>query len=1238
MDAWNALASAFEDKGVNRRCVLLGKLFDIKLKNCNSMEGYVTQVLTAAQDIAATGKPLDDDLIATLLLRGLTPEYKAMRLALENTGVELTSDYIKMKLLQEEYNPNLRNAATSDNAFVSHFKPKKKQEGYKQSSNNTSSQQQKIKGACFVCNKKGHRAAECFKNPNRGNFKKSESEDRSMFAALTANMGNQKWYVDSGATTHMTCNKDWLINYKRSMETKTITCANNEKLRSEGTGKVEVMLQGRSGVTTIDNVTYVPNLSGNLLSVNKLANKGFTTIFSSEGCNMYLTNDDVIKGNPVASAVEESGLYRLNCTEVGQVQNAMLTSVESRQNLWHRRLGHLGIKNMELLKDMVDGLDFTKENHVKPCLSCFKGKQTRLPFVSTGKSRAKDILELVHSDVCGPMPVESWGGSRYFVMFIDDKSRKTFVYLIKHKSEVKDKFREFKALVEKQTGKSIKAIRTDNGLEYVCNDLQCFFKENGIRHQLTVEYNPEMNGVSERANRTIVEKARSMLQDAGLSSKYWGEAVNTAVYLKNRCPTKAVNGMVPEESWTGRRVSLDHLKVFGAKAFVHIPHQKRTKWDSKSQEMIMVGYCEDSKAYRLIDPEKPQKVKKERNVKFLEDCESVSRKIEQKSAEESPELMVAPLTEPSDQEILEKHVQLLTESEDEVEEIKASDGETTDEYQPADDSSSEIMSGDVDRTNEPVQHKRRYPTRERKQKRDDDMLYSFSALNSTDPKTIDEAYCRRDKEQWEKAMREEMVALNTNKTWDLVDRPNDKNVVKNKWVFKLKVGNDGPTKYKARLVARGFSQKPGEDFYDTFAPVVKSTMMRVLFGLAAELDLDIHHVDITTAFLNAALREEIYMEQPEGFVQRGYEDKVCKLRKAIYGLKQAARSWNQNIHDFLEKIGFEKSKYDACVYLKRNKGRLVIIGLHVDDFYIFSNDKQETQRTKDEIGKRFKMKDLGTLKECLGIKVTRNMRKSVVELNEAKYVKELLKRFNMEDCMPVGTPLEVNNKLEKEKGQLGKNPYQELTGALMYLAIWTRPDISHAVSYLSQFNTCHNDQHWSAAKRVLRYLKGTIEYGLLFRKGATTLVGYADADWAACVVDRHSYTGYILTFAGGPICWLSRKQSTVALSVTEAEYVAICEAGKETVYVKGLLGELYKPIETVSLYNDNQGAGKLVDNPIHHSRTKHIDVKYHHIRELSENEVIKVRYCPTERMPAGMMTKGLPKPKHVFCMKHVGLM
>ena len=284
-------------------------------------------------------------------------------------------------------------------------------------------------------------------------------------------------------------------------------------------------------------------------------------------------------------------------------RRAFLASKTGDIDLWHRRMGHLSIDAFKKLANgMVEDLDIDSNRAPDFCKACLQGKQHRIPFPTSGATRATDILEIVHSDVCGPMSKTSLGKTRYFLTFIDDKSRMTFVYFLRSKDEVFTKFKEFKSLVENQTGKRIKTLRSDNGGEYTSHNFQRYLKAQGILHQKTAPYTPEQNGVAERANRTIVEKARCMLQEYGMNHEFWAEAVNTAVYLKNRSPTQALSNSTPFEAWSGKKPNVAHLRPFGCKAYAHIPIQKRRKLDSKTIEGIFVGYCGHSKAYRVYDP------------------------------------------------------------------------------------------------------------------------------------------------------------------------------------------------------------------------------------------------------------------------------------------------------------------------------------------------------------------------------------------------------------------------------------------------------------------------------------------------------------------------------------------------------------------------------------------------------------------------------------------------------------
>lgn len=362
---------------------------------------------------------------------------------------------------------------------------------------------------------------------------------------------------------------------------------------------------------------------------------------------------------------------------------------------------------------------------------------------------------------------------------------------------------------------------------------------------------------------------------------------------------------------------------------------------------------------------------------------------------------------------------------------------------------------------------------------------------------------------------------------------------------------------------------------------------------------------------------------------------VLKLKKAVYGLKQSARAWNTRINDYLIDMDYVKSVSEPCLYSKKCKNEQIIIAIFVDDFFIFSNSKTMTNDFKKKLMSKFKIKDLGKIKRCLGMRV--KYENNCITIDQEQFVKQILKKFYMNDCNTKDTPMECNLRLNKAECVDKQFPYQQLIGNLMYLSVLTRPDISYSVSYLSQFNNCFTSVHWHHAKRILKYLQKTKSYGLKFTKDTCNLEGFVDADWASNSIDRKSYTGFCFKLSGCVVSYECRKQQTVALSSTEAEYMAIAEACKEAIYLKSILSDIVDCNYTVVIYNDNQGAQKLTENPLFHKRTKHIDVRYHFIREAVSNKLVKIVYLSTSEMPADILTKSLSGAKHNYLVKLLGV-
>ena len=514
-------------------------------------------------------------------------------------------------------------------------------------------------------------------------------------------------------------------------------------------------------------------------------------------------------------------------------------------------------------------------------------------------------------------------------------------------------------------------------------------------------------------------------------------------------------------------------------------------------------------------------------------------------------------------------------------------------------------------------------------------------VDDDEPKSVTDALNSKNSGKWMQALEAEYNSLVKSETWELVIPPDDACIVGSKWVFKIKRKANGEVdRYKARLVPQGYSQTYGIDYEEVFSPIARYSSIRTLLSLANAHDLEIHQMDVTTAFLNGLLEHDIYnyMKQPEGFVNPKYPDHVCKLKRSIYGLKQSARCWNQTLDVFLLKNGYRKSNADSCIYVKSVKQEngfisFVILAVYVDDIIPVSNDPEIVASEKQLLSNEFQMVDQGEIQFILGMSIKRDRQKKTLFISQEKYLENVLNCFGMQDSKPVSTPLENGKTFHKrtnDEKPFNKETYQQAVGCLTYVSTATRPDIAAALGILSQYMADPSYDHWLGIKRLLRYIKGTLIYGLNFvaHENDDDLYGFADANWAGDVDTRRSISGYVFMVANGVISWSSKKQSTVAKSTTEAEYVALSQATQEAIWLRRLLSDLGCKADGPTLINeDNQGAIEIARNPKFHNRTKHIDTNYHFIREKIVSKEIKVEYCSTHDMIADIMTKGLPKDR-----------
>lgn len=803
----------------------------------------------------------------------------------------------------------------------------------------------------------------------------------------------------------MTSRREWFHQYK-PISGGSVFMGDDHALDVIGIGSIKIKMYDRT-IRTIQEVRHVKDLRKNLLSLGQL---------DENGCS-YKTHGGVmkiLKGALVVMKAEKvvANLYVLKgeTHQEGEGSTALANSFEKSTMMWHQKLGHMSERGLKILAEqkLLPGL---KKVSLPFCEHCVTSKQHRLKF-SSSSAKSKEILDLVHSDVW-QAPVESLGGAKYFVSFIDNYSRRSWVYPIKRKTDVFPVFKEFKARMELESGKKIKCLRTDNGGEYTGDEFDNFCKQEGIKRQFTVAYTPQQNGVAERMNRTLLERTRAMLATAGLEKQFWAEAVKTACYVINRSPSTAIDLKTPMEMWTGKPANYSYLHIFGSPAYVMYNTQEKSKLDPKSRECIFLGYTDGVKGYRLWDPTS-RKVVISRDVVFVEN------KIQAKEGSTSKEKIETTTVE--------------------VEEMPVS-SEAAPEHEEQEQA--EIETPQV-----------RRPTRERREpawhsdySMESNVAYCLLTEDGK-PSTFHEAMKGQESSLWMAAMQEEIEALHKNKTWDLVQLPQRRKAIGNKWVYKIKRnGNDQVERYRARLVVKGFAQKEGIDFNEIFSPVVRLTTIRVILAMCATFDLYLEQLDVKTAFLHGELEEEIYMLQPEGFEEQGKENLVCRLNKSLYGLKQAPRCWYKRFDSFIISLGYNRHSSDPCVYYKKfGDGNYVILLLYVDDMLVAGTNKDHLTNLKAQLAREFEMKDLGPANKILGMQIHRDRNNRKIWLSQENYLNKILRRFKMQDCKSISTPLPINFKLsssmspsnEAERMEMSRVPYASAVGSLMFAMVCTK--------------------------------------------------------------------------------------------------------------------------------------------------------------------------------------------------------
>ncbi|KAI3777237.1 hypothetical protein L1987_47035 [Smallanthus sonchifolius] len=956
---------------------------------------------------------------------------------------------------------------------------------------------------CFECNKMGHWKRNC--PEYLAKLQRVNGEGTSsgilIYVIEIFTVSSNTWVFDTGCGYH-------IINVLQEPKSwRKLKQGDMELIVGDGK-RVPVLATGTyhpscpSGlVVVLNNCLFAPGLTRNIISVSLLFEQGFKYVFNGIAISAYLNDIFYFEAKP------QNGIYEIDVQTDNNIYN-LSKRIKSGINdtfLWHCRLGHISKARIKRLQSERI-LEPIGQDLFDNCDSCLAGKLTKDPFTHVGE-RAKDLLGLIHTDVCGPFKTMSRNHERYFVSFIDDYSRYAYVYLMKHKHETFEKFKEFQNEVEKQLDKSIKTLRSDRGGEYLSLEFLNYLKEHEIISLPTPPGTPQLNGMSERRNRTLLNMVRSMMCRTNLPHSFWSYALITAARLANLAPTKKVD-KTPYEIWHGSKPNLSYHRVWGCDAYV----------TSDSDDKL--------------DP------RGEKKGRFLEE-----------------DL----LNRGTGNNIMD--LEEIQETQATAEEVGASDQQEV----VADESDINISIRRSSRS-------RKEPTRYLWHLEASKVL--LVAESNDEPTNYKSAILDPESEKWLEAMNAEMQSMRDNQVWDLIELPPGSRAIGSKWIFKRKTDMHGNIQtYKARLVAKGFTQTQGIDYDETFSPVAMIKSIRILLAIAAYHDYEIWQMDVKTAFLNGHLSTDIYMVQPDGFVDPKYPSRKIK------------------------EFGFVKNEDEPCVYRKASGSTISFLILYVDDILIIGNNIPMLDKVKQWLGSCFAMKDLGEAAYILGIKIYRDRSKRLLGLSQSTYIDKMMTRFRMENSKKGGVPMTKGTVLNKSQSPsmdiklkgMEAIPYASAIGSIMYAMLCTRPNVSYALSMTSRFQQSPGIAHWTAVKNIPRYLRRTKYMFLIFGgvKEELTVRCYTDASFQTDRDDSRSQSGFVFTLNGGAVSWKSSKQSVVADSTTESEHIATSDAAKEAAWMKKFITDLdvvlsiRQPIEILC---DNTGAIAQAKEPRSHHK------------------------------------------------------
>ncbi|KAJ9547298.1 hypothetical protein OSB04_019841 [Centaurea solstitialis] len=1060
----------------------------------------------------------------------------------------------------------------------------------------------------------------------RKEFTNSCSPTPSISNTKVSHDNRHVWYLDSGCSKHMTGRKEILHNFKPKF-CGSVQFGNEQYAPILGYGDV---IQDK---ITIKKVSLVEGLGHNLFSIGQFCDKD-------------------------------------------------LEASNQQSVLWHRRLSHLNFKGLNklVIGNLAIGIPDLRFQQDHLCSACQLGKIKRVSHKSKLEHGTEKPLQLIHMDLCGPMRVQSINGKKYVLVMVDDYSRYTWVKFLRSKDEAPEIIISVLKEVQVNLQSQVQKIRSDHGTEFKNKVLGGYLESVGIKHTFAAVRTPQQNGVVERRNRTLVEAARTMLAYSKLPMFLWAEAVDTACYTQNR---SIVNNrcfvLNDREDRHKLQAKSDEAIFIGYSKYsiAYRVYNKRTKMVMESSNVKFDPYAEmasehDSSepgltsvlAVNLVNPDHGNNSERS-GISFYfwsVDFNYLGRYIKCRKSSSS-EFDYSDSRESRDYSIVDSsQIQEadIGSSEDISDPIPIRTESNFDDYSqdlqivPSFESLQDVpISSYTDSSYDlqlyrPLPHTTKWtrdhplhqiigdpnaPVQTRSATANECLFAAF--LSNVEPLKVAAALADPD---WFMAMQEEINQFVRLKVWRLVPRPEGKSIIDTKWIFKNKKDEDNVVvRNKARLVAKGYRQQEGIDYNETFAPVARIEAIRMFLAYAAHKDFTVYQMDVKTAFLNGVLKEEVYVSQPEGFVDQDHPDHVYILDKALYGLKQAPRAWYDSLSQFLVESGYSKGKIDNTLFIKREGEHIMLVQIYVDDIIFGSTCPNFCDTFSKLMMTRYEMSMMGELNFLLGLQV--KQLSAGIFINQAKYIKDILKKYNLENAKIMKTPMSPSCALDSDPDgkAVDVTTYRGMIGSLMYLTA-SRPDIMFSTCLCARYQSKPKESHLKAVKRIFRYLKGTVNLGLWYPKGSGyELTGYTDADHGGCKLDRKSTTGHIQFLGDKLVSWASKKQNCVSLSTAEAEYVAAASCCSQIIWMRTQLRDYGFKFDKIPIYCDSKSAIAISCNPVQHTKTKHIDIRYHFIKDHVEKGTIELYFVNTEFQLADLFTKALDEKRFNFLITKLGM-